>query len=283
MKIIHYSIFVIFVLILLGAKNNYKPTDRTEDIKTNRKENANCAFLSDSCGVIRANDQIELFDTTDCVFNIFSHRKNLKYIEARAARSKQNQQEIPLNTMGFIAKNDRVRSESYHNRLIGLGFKKYYISGQLRACGFEISDGKVGKWKYYSAHGELDSIVDYNSNRGMTYCEFFEIAHAFGMVGENSRIPERKRFFEIEDSLGLKSCNPNKAFSNSYWRNFDFYPIYEEEENGRFNCKITYSKWPEKAWNIEKHFTIQGKSLCFYLSLYPETKEVCIYECHSVQ
>lgn len=168
--------------------------------------------------------------------------------------------------------------------MIGLGFCKDYSDGQLKACGFEINKGKVGRWKYYSSFGNLDSIVDHSSHWGMTYCRFFEIARAFGMIGENSRMPTRKKFFEVADSLGLKNDNPDITYSNPNWVNYDFYPIPEEEKNGRFSCEITFSNGSiYREWAVGKFFRIGNKSLCFYLSVLPETKDVKIYECWSTQ
>lgn len=281
MRALHYFIPIIFVFAILGATDKLEQTGETLE----KTGSATFAFCPDSCSTIQSDDQIAIFDTTDCVCKIFFDHKKLEHIDAEEARLRQNVQKTSISTMFNVSRNDSMlRSESYYNNLIGLGFKKYYKSGQLRASGFEIGNGKVGKWMFFSTSGKLDSIVDYSSHLGMSYCEFFEIARAFGMVGENSRMPERKRFFEIVDSLGLKSCNPNMQFSNPYWRNYDLYPIPEEEKNGRFECEITFSKHPiSRAWTVEKSFRITNKLLCFYLSFYPETKEVCIYECHSVQ
>jgi len=138
----------------------------------------------------------------------------------------------------------------------------------------------IWEWKYYSSQGDLDSIVDRNNHWGMTYCEFYKIAQAFGMIGENSRLPDRKRFFELVDSLGLESNNTEIKFSNSNWRDYELFPIKEEEKNGHFYCEITFSNDPNlRSWTVGKFFRIDKKSLCFYLTVFPETKDVKIYEC----
>ncbi len=236
---------------------------------------------SQSTRITGPTNQIELFDTTDCVYKVFWQNMNPKCIEAHAVKSKQNRKEIQPITIDVISQNDTTLiDQTYYNTLIGLKFKKNYKSGQISACGFEISNAKVGKWKFFSPQGVLESIVDYSSQYGVNYCEFFAMARAFGMVVENSRMPDRKRLIEIADSLKLKNCN--RTYANQYWLNFEFYPINVEEKEGHFRSEISYSNIPgSKVWTVCKYFSFTNKRLCFYLSFYPETKEICIYECFS--
>lgn len=282
MQTIFYTLLISLAGIW-GSRIDCGQNERFVDLKENVPKTSTSIFVPDFCMKYQNCGPIELFDTTDCAFRIYWQNRNPRYIETRAYKLNQNQQEIAFNTIGIVSRNDSMlRTESYYNIKIGTGFKKNYVSGRLRACGLEIGNGKVGKWKYYSFHEKLDSIVDYNDHWGMTYCEFYKIAQALGMVGENSKMPDRKKFFGIADSLGLRSNNTEINFSNSNWRDYELFPIKEEEKKGHFYCEITFSNDPNlKCWTVGKFFRIDNKLLCFYLSVFPKSKDIKIYECSS--
>lgn len=282
MRAIIYLLLVFFLFAFSGVSSIQKPIDQFEDLERVCDECAVCNSISDTCIKNNSNCQIELFDTTDCVFRIFSQHRNPKYIESYESRFRENPKEIPFHTIDKLSTDaDDLRLESYSNKMIGVEYIKRYSEGQLRSCGFEISNGKVGKWKYYSATGKLDSIVEYNNKGDMTFCEFFEIARAFGMIGEHSKMPSRNKLFEVIDSLGLKNGTANNNKLN--WIDYDFYPIPEEEENGRFSCDISFSNKIHQVRTVRKFFQIGNKSLCFCLTVSPRTREVIIYEYEIIQ
>lgn len=277
------TIYFLLSLILSEGKNDTSPISREDKQIEKTSESAPCAFTSDYKFDYRSTLHVNLLDTTDCVFKIFFNEPNSVFIESVAKKCNYQASVLPFNSIMEIAKYDTsLICESYFNRLIGLEYAKYYKSGRIESSGFLIgkfAKERIGKWKYFSDCGKLDSIVDYSRGQIMNFCDFYEIAHAFGMVGKNSKMPNRQRYFEIADSLGLRHDDTNYKYATPYWSKYEFYPISKEEENRKFTSKFRYACDSHfQEWIVEKIFRIENKSFIFYLTVFPKTKGIMIYE-----
>ena len=69
-------------------------------------------------------------------------------------------------------------------------WKEFHMNGQLKSIGFMTTSvhTHIGEWKYYSASGKLDSIVDYDKKYKVSFCEFYQIAKEKGLTGKTSSI-----------------------------------------------------------------------------------------------
>jgi hypothetical protein len=93
--------------------------------------------------------------------------------------------------------------ESISNKLTNIDFdKEYHDNGQLKAVGFKTASNHtfIGRWKYYSDSGKLDSVVDYDKKYKVSFCDFYQIAENNRMTGKTSKInfnPD-KRVWRVE-------------------------------------------------------------------------------------
>ncbi len=81
--------------------------------------------------------------------------------------------------------------ESISNELTNIDhWKEFHDNGQLKAVGFMTTSDHnyIGKWKYYSYSGKLDSIVNYDQKYKVPFCEFYQIAKDKGLTGKTSKI-----------------------------------------------------------------------------------------------
>lgn len=63
-------------------------------------------------------------------------------------------------------------------------WKEFYENGQLKEVGKMTTSNHhhIGEWKYYSYHGNLDSIVDYEKKFPISYYGAIEIARENGFI-----------------------------------------------------------------------------------------------------
>lgn len=79
--------------------------------------------------------------------------------------------------------NGKPYIESISNKKTKLdSWKEYYNNGLLKKLGQMTTSTHryIGKWKYYSDHGELDSIVDYDIKQAISYFKVIDIAKENG-------------------------------------------------------------------------------------------------------
>lgn len=266
---------LLFVICSFSINNSFNHFVKFENIMNN-KESTKSAFLSDSIFTFMSDGSIEINGQMDCVSKIFTCPDNILQGKTNQEELKNlNMTDISNDTLGCIykkmlQKDGTIKSESFINPLINLTYWKYYKYGKLYSCGFTSREQGVGRWKCQSQTGNLDSIIDYDKDKIVTYCKFFEIAKAFGMVGKSSRMPERQKLFQIADSLGLTVILSGIIYYNlrAGWMNYDFYPVKEEEIDERFQSEIFYSNSRNnKEWTVIKKFKIQTQVLQFCLSL----------------
>lgn len=199
------------------------------------------------------NSLVEIVDTTmlngklDCLIEIFAGNGKIELDSCSYHYLLKHKNTVAeFDSLGYIIRKITTPTgipvhESYQNKVLQIKYEKKFERGNLKCCGFSANALEIGCWKYYSEHGELDSIVDYEQNRA-SFCDFYELAKSFGMVGKHSRLPTREEFFKISDLNNLTIQVPDQTLNTIGWPSVSWLDIRSMEEQENFTSSISYNK-----------------------------------------
>jgi hypothetical protein len=94
--------------------------------------------------------------------------------------------------------------ECYQNKLTKLdSCKEYYKNGRLKEEGIMTTgnDIYIGKWKYYSPSGKIDSIINHDNKQPISYFKALRIAKTKGFQMPDMEVTQttyqRKEYWQI--------------------------------------------------------------------------------------
>jgi len=225
-------------------------------------------------------DTTKMWEHLDCFVNIMSMTyqdgQNQDLVKKERVESFDT---LGINVRKLFSLSQDLALESYLNPYNSLEYEKRYNLNNIAEAGFRINrHQKVGVWSYFSADGQIDSIVNYEDSREIDFCKFFEIASLFGMIG-NDTLPDRRSFWEICKAEGFTVKNPNNSINKAGWISLGFIDQRRILSNGKFNSIFSYRKKELGGeWSVIKYLNDGVKRYGFGLSLDIFTREIKYYE-----
>ena len=198
-------------------------------------------------------------------------------------------QSVSYDTLGFnvrhlFSSTGEKILESYLNPFNNVEYIKKYHRGKLHECGFIInSNQKIGVWKYSRQDERCDSLVNYENEKVITFCDFFGIAKKFGMVGKNV-LPNRTEFNKIAKMNNLSVKTLEYINNKLGWPSLDFIDQDMIIRRNQFNSIFSFSKKDSgDEWSVLKFLNNGDKRYCFGLTMECSTRLIKYYEINVVQ
>lgn len=261
----------------------------TKHVKDNTGvfESQSNTFIKENHNIANTDSLIIQIDTTgingalDGLILLFRAEENLKirfpdgYPDDYYSRRKKNTISGLYVSIRYDD-NGKKKYKEYKNSFIGLKYIKEYENGTLTECGFTAGQTKLGVWKYYSDKGKLDTLINYETNRSISFLDFFDIARKFGMVGKGSKLPSRETIVQLAREESLIISIPRVVLAKVGWPSLDI--INQENIIKAGNYSTSFGLWNSNGydmWNVQKEIYDGKKRYIFYLSL--DCKERKIY------
>lgn len=230
-------------------------------------------------------DTVGINTQVECYSSILADTYNNEHNKFTNKQSQINKsQSVAFDTVGIYVRQlfsstAEIRFESYSNPFNSVEYIKNFNEGRLTECGFVIDKNqKIGIWKYISPNGQIDSIVNYETKREMSFCEFYRIANLFGLVG-NKLLPERNILNRIAESKGFSIVFQNSLLNKPGWSSLAYIGQKRILEDHMFNSIFSYrQKEKGDEWSVIKFLDDGNKKYGFGLTLNCRTSEIFLYE-----
>ena len=230
-------------------------------------------------------DTVGMNGVLDCIIQIFTSSDNVIKNGNKIKRTNRcGKLTLSFDSLGFQFRrvmefDGTIQSEFYKNSFINLEYRRFYNHGILKECGFYTNRKKVGSWKYFSNSGELDSIVNYEQDRIISFCKFYKIAKSFGMVNKRSKLPDRTKFIEIAESNNLTIDIPQNQINKVGWPSLGMIDKSRIEREGNFYSNFSYFKANgESYWSVNKYLYDGEKKYGYAIMLNVTKQTIQKYE-----
>lgn len=246
------------------------------------------ACCSEDNAVLIKIDTIGIGAALDCLVHIFIENKNINSDDCYQQQLYDKKgTEMHWDTLGYsistiTSSTGKLKRESYLNPIVNLAYIKSYKEDKKSECGFLCNSEKVGIWKYFSVEGEIDSLVDYEKKRNVSFCEIFEIAKSFGMIGASKKLPYRKEFIQVAEQYDLTIKTPKSSFVKIGWPSLFLINQEAYHKNCKFTTSLRYTK-EGNTWNVSKCFHDNKKSYCFGIAINTKHKIIIQFESTGIQ